>query len=184
MLCFCYIKPLTKGSNKEDITLKSKKVIGLPQQSINDKVQEYYRLREEAKTIKSRMDILAKEIKDYAGVNGVKDDKGSFYCDNGTFMFGQQAKKSVTFVVDKALAFFKSNGLVDAIKTTEVIDEDAVERYINEGRITFDDLESITQTKVTYAIDLKKKEDMPVVEETTVAMAASKKPKLSVKRGN
>ena len=161
-----------------------KKVIGLPQQSINDKVQEYYRLREEAKTIKSRMDTLAKEIKEYATVNGVKDDKGSFYCDNGAFQFGQQAKKSVTFVFDKAIEFFKTRGLVNAIKTTEVIDEDAVEQYINEGKITFDDLESITQTKVTYAIDLKKKEDMPVVEETTVAIAASKKPKLSAKRGN
>lgn len=164
--------------------MKSKKVIGLPQQSINDKVQEYYRLREEAKTIKSRMDTLAKEIKEYSSQHGVKDDKGSFYCDNGTFQFGQQAKKSVTFVVDKAIEFFKKNGLVDAVKTTEVIDEDAVERYINEGRVTFDDLESITQTKVTYAIDLKKKEDMPVVEETTVPIAASKKPKLSAKRGN
>lgn len=164
--------------------MKSKRVIGLPQQSINDKVQEYYRLREESKTIKSRMDTLAKEIKEYASKNGVKDDKGSFYCDNGTFQFGQQAKKSVTFVLDKALDFFKSHGLVEAVKTTEVIDEEAVERYINEGKVTFDDLESITQTKVTYAIDLKKKEDMPVVEETTVAMAASKKPKLSAKRGN
>ena len=151
--------------------MSSRKVIGLPQQSINDKVQEYYRLREESKTIKSRMDTLAKEIKEYASKNGVKDDKGSFYCDNGSFMFGQQAKKSVTFVVDKALAFFKSNGLFDAVNTTEVIDEEAVERYINEG-------------KTTYAIDLKKKEDMPVVEETTVAIAASKKPKLSAKRGN
>lgn len=164
--------------------MKSKKVIGLPQQSIDAKVQEYYRLREESKTIKSRMDTLAKEIKEYANKNGVKDDKGSFYCDNGTFQFGQQAKKSVTFVLDKALEFFKSHGLTDAVKTVEAIDEEAVERYINEGRVTFDDLESITQTKVTYAIDLKKKEDMPVVEETTVAMAASKKPKLSVKRGN
>ena len=159
------------------------KVIGLPQQSINDKVQEYYRLREESKTIKSRMDTLAKEIKEYATVNGVKDDKGSFYCDNGAFMFGQQAKKSVTFVIDKAIEFFKTHGLVDAVKITEVIDEDAVEKYISEGRVTFDDLESITQTKVTYAIDLKKKEDMPVVEETTVQIAASKKPKPILKKG-
>lgn len=166
--------------------MAKKKVIGLPQQSIDDKVQEYHALREQSKTIKSRMDVLAKEIKDYASKNGVKDDKGSFYCDNGAFSFGQQAKKSVTFVVDKALEFFKSHGLTDAIKTVEVIDEEAVERYINDGRVTFDDLESITQTKVSYAIDLKKKEDMPVVEETTVAMAASKKPKpkLSAKRGN
>lgn len=159
------------------------KVTGFPQQSIDSKVQEYYKLREEAKTIKTRMDTLAKEIKSYASENGVKDDKGSTYCDNGTFMFGQQCKKSVSFVKDKAIEFFKAHHLHDAIKITEVIDEDAVERYINQGEITFEDLESITETKVTYAIDLKKKEDMPVVEETTVQMAASKKPKPILKKG-
>lgn len=160
------------------------KVVGKkPVDDINSKVAEYNALREQAKTIKSRMDILAKEIKEYASKNGVKDDKGSFYCDNGTFMFGQQAKKSVTFIVDKAIEFFKSNGLYEAVKTVEVIDEDAVGRYVDDGRVTYDDLESITQTKTTYAIDLKKKEEMPVVEETTVSIAASKKPKLSAKGG-
>lgn len=159
------------------------KVTKFPQQSIDDKVQEYYRLREESKTIKSRMDALAKEIKDYASANGVKDDRGSTYCDNGSFMFGQQAKKSVSFKKEVAIVFFKAKGLLDAVKITEVIDEDAVEKYINEGAITFEDLESITETKVTYAIDLKKKEEMPVVEETTVQMAASKKPKPVLKKG-
>ena len=158
------------------------KVSKFPQQSIDDKLQEYYSLREQSKTIKSRMDTLAKEIKEYASANGVKDDKGSTYCDNGSFMFGQQAKKSVSFKKEVAIVFFKAKGLLDAIKITEVIDEDAVEKYINEGLITFEDLESITETKVTYAIDLKKKEEMPVVEETTV-MAASKKPKPILKKG-
>ena len=159
------------------------KIVDFSQQSIDLKVQEYFKLREESKTIKSRMDCLAKEIKSYASANGVKDDKGSYYCDNGTYMFGQQAKKSVSFKAEEAISFFKTRGLHDAIKITEVIDEDAVERYINEGAITFEDLESITETKVTYAIDLKKKEDMPVVEETQLQSAASKKPKLPIKRG-
>ena len=90
---------------------------------INSKVAEYNALREQAKTIKSRMDTLAKEIKEYASQNGVKDDKGSYYCDNGSFMFGQQAKKSVSFIVDKAIEFFKTNGLHEAVKIVEVIDE-------------------------------------------------------------
>ena len=153
------------------------KVTNFPQQSIYDKVNEYYELREKSKTIKSRMDVLAKEIKEYASTNGVKDDKGSSYCENKDFMFGQQCKKSVSFIKDKAIEFFKIHGLHNAVKITEVIDEDEVEKYINEGSISFEDLESITETKVTYAIDLKKKEEMPVVEETTVAVAASKKPK-------
>ena len=157
-----------------------------PKPNIDSMVSEYDALRSQSKTIKSRMDTLAKDIKKYAETHGVKDDKGSYYCDNGAFQFGQQAKKSVSFVIDKAIDFLKSHGFTDAIKTVETIDEDVIERLVSEGAITFDDLESITETKVTYAIDLKKKEDMPVVEETTVAIAASKKPqkpKLSPKKG-
>lgn len=155
----------------------AKKVVDMPVQSIEDKLNEYSRLREESKVIKSRMDVLSKEIKEYAEKNGVKDDKGSSYCEQGGFLFGRQAKKSINFVTDKAIEFFKSHGLKDAVKTKEYIDETAVEQYIEEGKVSFDDLESITETKVSYAIDLKKKEDMPEVEETTVSMAASLKPK-------
>ena len=166
--------------------MPKKKTIAMPQPSINDMVAEYNTLREENKRIKSRMDVLAKSIKEYATANGVKDDKGSYYCDNGAYTFGSQAKKSVSFVVDKAISFLKTNGFYDAIKIKEVIDEDAVERYVSQGDISFEDLERITETKVSYAIDLKKKEDMPVVEETTYAVAAStkpKKPKLCAKKG-
>lgn len=154
-----------------------------PKPNIDAMVSEYDALRSQSKTIKSRMDTLAKDIKKYAETHGVKDDKGSYYCDNGAFQFGQQAKKSVSFVIDKALDFLKSHGFTDAIKTVETIDEDVIERLVSEGAITFEDLESITETKVTYAIDLKKNEDMPVIEETTVPLAASKKPKLSPKKG-
>lgn len=151
--------------------------------SIDSKVEEYSKLREEAKLIKNRMGTLATEIKDYATQNGVKDDKGSFYCDNGAYQFGNQAKKSVSFKKDEALEFLKERGLDDAIDTIEIINEGAVEKYINEGAITFDDLESITETKVSFAIDLKKKEEIVEVQETTVQIAASKKPKLSIKGG-
>lgn len=150
---------------------------------IDSKVEEYARLRDEAKTIKDRMGVLASEIKEYASSNGVKDDKGSFYCDNGSYQFGNQAKKSVSFENDKALKFLKDKGFNDAIDTVEVINEGVVEKYINEGSITFDDLESITTTKVTYAIDLKKKEELGEVDETIVQIAASRKPKLSIKGG-
>lgn len=159
------------------------KVTKFPQQSIEEKIKEYDSLRGQAKTIKSRMDTLAKEIKDYATAHGEKDDKGSFYCERGAYLFGNQAKKSVSFKTEEAITFLKTRGFHDAVTIKEVIDEDAVERHISSGEISFEDLESITTTKVTYAIDLKKKEDMPVVEETTVAMAASRKPKLSARKG-
>lgn len=145
--------------------------------NIETLVEEYNTLREEKKRIESRMKTLSEDIKGYAETHGSKDDKGSFYCDSSSYSFGKVAKKSVSFITDKALSFFKTHNMHDAIKIVETIDEDAVEKYISDGSLSYSDLESITQTKTTYAVDVKKKEVVEdEVSETTIPIAASKKP--------
>ena len=155
-------------------------VISLP---IGRLLEEYYSLREQKKTIEDRMKTLADQIKANAEKVGVKDDKGSFYAEDEQYVYGKQCKKSVSFDKDKAIEYFKNHGYDECIDTVEVINEDAVEGLINSGDISFEDLESITTTKVSYAIDIKKKEDMSVVEQTEVAMASSKKTRLVPKGG-
>lgn len=150
---------------------------------IDTLLSEYYSLREQKKTIEDRMKCLADQIKANAEKVGVKDDKGSFYAENEQYVYGKQCKKSVSFDKDKAIEYFKNHGYDDCIDTVEVINEESVEGHINAGDISFEDLEAITNTKVSYAIDIKKKEDMPVVEQTEVTMAASKKPRLVPKGG-
>lgn len=150
---------------------------------IGNILSEYDALREQKKIIESRMKTLAEQIKEHAQSKGVKDDKGSYYAESNGFVYGKQAKKSVSFDKDKALDFLKERGFEDCIDTVEVINEDAVETHINNGDISYEDLEDITVTKVTYAVDLKKKEEMPVVEETEVPLAASKKPRLIPRGG-
>ena len=149
---------------------------------VEELLKEYDFLREQKKTIEGRMKYLADQIKENAQKVGVRDDKGSFYAENESFIYGKQAKKSVSFDKDKAIQFFKDNDLNDCISTVEVINEGAVEEHINSGDISFESLEEITVTKVSYAIDIKKKEEMPEVEQTSVPMAASKKP-LLIPRG-
>ena len=156
-------------------------VISLP---IGSLLEEYYSLREQKKTIEDRMKYLADQIKANAEKVGVKDDKGSFYAEDEQYVYGKQCKKAVSFDKDKAIEYFKNHGFDECIDTVEVINEEAVEGRINTGDISFEDLESITNTKVTYAIDIKKKEEMPVVEQTEVPMAASKKTRLVPKGGN
>ena len=75
---------------------------------IEEALTEYDRLREESKRIKNRMDVLSKTIKDFAEANGTKNDVGSFYAENDDFIFGKQARKSVSFNEEKAIAFFES----------------------------------------------------------------------------
>lgn len=141
------------------------------------KVREYDALREQAKTIKNRMDVLAAELKDIAEKHGVKNDSGSFYVESSEFIFGKQAKKTVSFDTDTAVEFFTRRGFHDCVKTVKVINEGAVESRVSNGDISYSDLESITKTKVSYAIDVKRKEAMPEVEQSSVTVAASRKPK-------
>lgn len=150
---------------------------------IGNLLEEYYSLREQKKVIEDRMKFLADQIKANAEKVGVKDDKGSFYAEDEKYVYGKQCKKSVSFDKDKALEYFKNHGYDECINTVEVINEEAVEERINTGDISFEDLEAITNTKVNYAIDIKKKEEMPVIEQTSVAMAASKKTRLVPKGG-
>lgn len=155
-------------------------VISLP---IGAMLSEYDSLREQKKKIEDRMKYLADQIKANAEKVGVKDDKGSFYAEDEQFIYGKQCKKSVSFNQEKALSYFREHGYDDCITTVEVINEEAVEGRINTGDISFEDLEDITTTKVSYAIDLKRKEEMSEVEQTEVPIAASKKSRLVPKGG-
>lgn len=155
-------------------------VISLP---IGAMLSEYDSLREQKKKIEDRMKYLADQIKANAEKVGAKDDKGSFYAEDEQFIYGKQCKKSVSFNQEKALSYFRDHGYDDCITTVEVINEEAVESRINTGDISFEDLEDITTTKVSYAIDLKRKEEMSEVEQTEVPIAASKKSRLVPKGG-
>lgn len=139
---------------------KSKADVSVPAPSIDSMVSEYHALRTQSKTIKSRMDALAKTIKDHASKFGVKDDKGSFYCENDGFIFGNQARKSVSLNEVSTLSYLKENRLTRAIKKVEMIDIEAFERLVAEGKIPFEDVEALSDVKITYAIDIREKDEM------------------------
>jgi hypothetical protein len=152
-------------------------------QSIESMLSEYDKLREEKKRIDDRMKVLSSDIKDYAEKHGTKNDTGSYYSETEAFSFGKQAKKSVSFDEPKALSFLKNHSFTECIETKEVINEKAVENRVAKGDISYADLEDITVTKVTYAIDIKKKDELPEVQETSATlMAASSKPKNTLRR--
>lgn len=150
-----------------------------PESSIETRVQEYAILRDQKKSIEGRMKELASDIKTFAERNGSRDDKGSSYCDLDSFVIGCVAKKSVSFIKDAAISFFKMKNFTTAIDTVEVINEKAVEGLISSGKISYEDLEAITETKTSFSVDIREKTEMPTVEQTTL-VAASKKP---LKRG-
>ena len=138
---------------------------------VHSQVSEYAKLRDQSKLIKTRMDELAKIIKDYSRKNGVKDDKGSFYCENESYVFGQQARKSVSLDQEKSIAFLKQHGFPSAIKTVEQVNEEEVERLLQEGSLSIDDITALSNVKVSYSIDVREKEEMPYVDVQTLQAA-------------
>lgn len=126
--------------------------------SINQIVREYNQLLKQESFIKKRKEELSKYIKEYSMKHGVKNDKGSYYIDDGEFYFGSQARKTVKINEEKAREFLKMKGLLDkVIAIKEIIDEEKVEELVNVGELTVEDIENIVDVKITYAIDVKEK---------------------------
>lgn len=137
------------------MALKVKKTI-----PVREYIQEYVRLREEKKRIDARLSQISGALKQYAEDKGQKDDKGSYYFERDGYSVGKQARKSITFDLDKAVKFFRKRGYPECIVTREEIDMDAVNELFSEGEITEEDLEKITNTTVTYSIDIKPVEEV------------------------
>lgn len=137
------------------MALKVKKTI-----PVREYIQEYVRLREEKKRIDARLSQISNALKQYAEDKGQKDDKGSYYFERDGYSVGKQARKSITFDLDKAVKFFRKRGYPECIVTREEIDMDAVNELFSEGEITEEDLEKITNTTVTYSIDIKPVEEV------------------------
>ena len=140
--------------------------------SIDEVVNEYYMLKEQKKLIEDKMKKLSSQIKSYAEATGVKNDNGSYYCQNSDFTFGMQARKKITFNDVEARTFFENKGFNNAYEVVEKVsfNEDVIEGLVTSGKMSIAELEAITTTKVTYAVDVKKLDTMPEIQETRAAL--------------
>ena len=144
--------------------------------TIMEQVAEYNLLRAKSKTLKSRMDALAKSIKEHLTKNVTPDSKGNYYAENEDFIYGNMAKKSIKLNEERAKVFLQERNLLEQVSDVKiVINEDKLEQLLADGTITMEEFETLVDTKVSYSIDIKeKKKDEEPVE---VQVASSTKPK-------
>ena len=100
----------------------------------------------------------------------MKDDKGSFYVDDGDKTFGRVRKCSISINEDKAFKFFKRKGLLKDV-TKSVIDLDKVDLLVSCGEITAEDVESISDIKESFSLYIgdrktEEPEEMPEIQVT------------------
>lgn len=149
----------------------SKLVKPIASEMIDSYVQEYSFISAQIKKLEERKKSLAGTIKTYAQKNGVRDDKGNFYCENDMFVYGMVAK-SQTVPRKDIVDTLKAMGREDCIDVVEVANMDAINKCHDEGLLTDDDVKQLFEVKVlTPSVSVKEKKEMATIEQK----AASKK---------
>lgn len=157
---------------------KSEKVTPMFSESdIAKMAKEYSEISAQIKELEDKKKILSDKIKQGAEDFGVKDDKGSFYLDSDEFIMGKVAKKSFSIDQKKAVETLESMGLGDVVDvvTTKTVNDDRLENAVQDGRISFEEVEKFTNVKVSYSVSVKPKEVMAEVEQSTLKVAKKKK---------
>ena len=138
--------------------------------------REYADLSAQIKQLEERKKAIADIIKDGAEQLGVQDDKGSYYLENDTLIMGKIAKKSFRIDQEKAVKVLESMGLGDVVDviTTKTVNEDRLQRAVQESRLSLDVVEGFTDISVNYSISVKEKEVLPEIEQTNLKVARKK----------
>ena len=138
--------------------------------------KEYAELSAQIKVLEAKKKELSDKIKNGAEMYGVKDDKGSYYFEDDYVVMGKVAKKSFKIDQEKAVAILDAMGLSDVVDTvvTKTVNEDRLQKAVQGGKITLEDVESFTQESVSYSVLVKEKEVLPEVEQTTLKVARKK----------
>ena len=162
--------------------MAKKKIVIPDKATVEAMVAEYKELKKQEKIISERKSLLADTIKAFVVENGTKDSNGSYYSENETFVFGAQCRKSVSFNVPTAVKFFEDKGFDDCVELVPSINDSAVEARLSSGDITPDEIESITKTKTTMAIDVREKKEVVIAQQASAIIAAQKKKPLLKKK--
>lgn len=129
---------------------------------IKREVQQYVALKHEIDQLNDRVTTIKKRLTGYAEANGVPNEKGSLVFDvndelTKTSAIVKQRRVTKTFNDTAAEEILKARGLYDTcIKTTTVLDEDAVMGAYYNGELTDDDIDTMFPEKVVWALVLEK----------------------------
>lgn len=118
------------------------------------KIVRYCDIRASVKTLDGEKNKLSAELKEAAVNLGVLDPSGSSVLEfpNGAKV-ANRAKKSQVVDQSKAVALLTKKGLLERC-TKRVLDESALELAFQEGLIALDEIDSFTEEKISYAIEV------------------------------
>ena len=131
--------------------------------SLESLLAEMERVKESKKLLDAREKELKSRILEFVTKDGVTDPKGSTRLVYGDKLVQNQARVSVKLNNNKAEDYFREIGIWDKVsETKEIINEDYVEQAVLEGLLTAEELETLVDKKVTYALVISKYEEEEV----------------------
>lgn len=161
---------------KKVLSMKAKKDI-ITKNDLVSMAEEYAEISEQIKVLDKRKKELADKIKANSEKFGTKDDKGSYYFESDEYVTGKVSKKSFSINQGRAKEKLTELGLWDELKkvvTTETLDEELLEKYVSEGKVSLNTVESFTDVKESFSVSVVKKEEVPEVQQTTLKAARKK----------
>jgi len=142
--------------SEQDNDLERRRIHGL--------YRQWVVLRQREESIKQRINELRNKLLAYAEAYGVEDAKGHRVVEidpitiGGRVYGGWVRRKRVSQRIneERTRALAEEKGLVDEIfkpKVIEELDQDALYRLNQEGQLTDEELDSLVDTTVTYALE-------------------------------
>lgn len=163
-----------KQEKKTSVTEETK-----PQYSILDLITEKDSISSKIKSLQEREKQLKERLKTVAEESGVKDSKGSFNLifdmpDGSQKLISKQMRTKVSLDKIKAKDLFEKLGIWNKVTRTQaVLDDDLIEQQIIANALSIEDLESVTNKKISFACICKKyepednsDEELPTIKTT------------------
>lgn len=166
-----------KTPAKKSVVRPAKGKVTMTKKDIGDCVKEYAELSKQIKVLTDKKNLLSAKIKEGAVKFGTLDDKGSSYLEVDGYIAGNVSKVSMSLDQEKGVEYLEKKGLGDLIdvETVKTINEERLEKAVGDKRLTLKEVETFTSKKQTYQVSVKAVEEMPEVEQSNLALAASKK---------
>lgn len=139
-------------------TVAKRKKGGLTDSALLDKVRQWAALDSQVKLIEPRKKGLRDWILNTVESYGYEDDKGNGWIDlpesvDGIVAIQRQKRVGQTINEERAETLLKKKGIYKECTTTIVVlDEDAIRKAVFTGKISQEELDSLVDSKVTYAL--------------------------------
>jgi len=154
--------------------------------NFSQKVDEYHLMNTQKKALENNMDKLKSSLKAYVQKAGTKNDTGSFIIETKNLVIEERAVKKIEPSLEKVIAQFahKPEVISEVVKVRTYLDEEALERLLEQGTITAEEVESICDITTNYSFYVTPKEEIPEVLKSSVSSAAAlrRKPMLKPKK--